>query len=305
MRKMILSFVFLMSLQVSAQSLDQMKSTFEYGRAQAQQTVAALQDCQIDNSTLSANLKQWLKSARLTLAQDILASPHNWNVGNYQECAYTQTVSRSPVELSLPVCSSVAGQVSSAAQVLLQQSLIHLGMTEYTQVQSLKQFIFAAPQISCNPPGSVWDPAICPGHEMTLEEKRRYFQPGQTNQQAGEHSYYIRTRACTRQTGCGEWFVPPTVECIYGGNVTSCSGHPLYLQTYSQGISAYVYNSNYNRGVSYIRIKIGPSYYTTSTMGDSMNIKTSCAYGKLAGEMDISSTSGSYYNYEMVLYGTH
>jgi hypothetical protein len=282
-----------------------MNSTFEYGRAQAQQAVSNLQDCQIDSSvTLTPNLKQWLKTNRFALAQDIALSPHNWNVGNYQECAYTQAYLRGSVELSLPVCANVASQASQAAQILFQQSLTHYAITDLGQILALKQFVFATPQQSCNPPGSVWDPAICGGHEITLEEKRLYFQPGETLRKVGSHGYQIRMRQCTRQTGCADWFVPTSASCIdSGGNLTSCSGHPLLMTTNATGISGIIYGTGY--GVQYMRVQLNNNTYYTSNMNTNMSIKTTCAYGKITGEMEISSNSGSYYNYEMVLYGTH
>lgn len=311
--KLFLMILFAGTIAKAQMSQDQMKILFASGRTQAAQMVNSTLDCQIENSLLTPELKNWIKSnaTRSLLAQDILSSIHIWNQGNYQSCASTSGSSKSDIQFSYNACLS-SGLVTGKDEyrILIEQSLFHMGISDYYSAQSLAYFL-SQPKSTCSPyPGTVWDSGICPQQKMTDQDKLSYLPTGGDQIQVGNHRFYFRSRKCNKLTGCTA-FAEYNLKHLSKTYATGFSTYDLNIESnIPLQISTSYANGSSKVNAFYPEFQSEVKEYLLSFPGGSPltfaagGIFRTCTWQKYTAT-DATTSSANFNDYEVVFYGIH
>jgi len=181
-------------------------------RPAAADALTSLTYYKFQNTPLTNDEVHWLVFYRNDLANDVKTVKHSWNVGNYQQCAWTRVEKAVAIDFSQNQCESVIFSAQQATPILIQMSLIHYGISEQrslvmTQVILSVGGVTPPPPVPTpNPVVDVFNPAICSGTEITAPEMISYFAPGTVSVTAPMKAIqYERVRVCNMATGCTAW----------------------------------------------------------------------------------------------------
>lgn len=184
-------------------------------RPAAADALTSLTYYKFQNTPLSNDEIHWLVFYRNELAIDVKAVKHSWNVGNFQQCAWTRVEKAAAIDFSQSQCESAIFSVQQAVPILIQMSLIHYGISEqrsFVMTQVILSVGGVTPPLVPNPVPSpspvvdVFNPAICSGPEITAQEMISYFAPGTVYVNPPIKAVqYDRVRVCNVATGCTAW----------------------------------------------------------------------------------------------------
>lgn len=193
---------------------DPLRTFFSEARVMAENRVRNLKTCEFKSGVNEAKAK-WLVSVKDQLAEDIKKSKHVWLSDFQGSCAFTQyDVKNSPVYLSYPECRSIEGNHADAIELLIHESLHHLGVEAEVEAEEYAAMIMNADELEECPaqPYNPFDAKTCEGNKITKADILTYFQPG-TNRSGnvGESQAVARYRKCNALTGCADWNSRPTI----------------------------------------------------------------------------------------------
>jgi hypothetical protein len=317
---MIAALSFVAASSRAEMSQPELQALFERSRSAASQAVAATQDCQIQASELSTTMKSWLMNVnnRQALAQDIVTSVHSWSWGNYQMCATTLNSPRSPVEFSYKACLTALRQSEDASRILIETGLYHLGLTNAAEIFAVAWFLNSS-KLQCYPPGSPFDPSICPAQTMTERDLLSYLGPAENYKAVGQHKLYLRSRFCNKLTGCLPWVAAELKQFYAYKAFDGTKWRPASEIESRLGIYISGSNSNYHAKATHSEIldaagsttlnkllwaDANSKEYQVEISRRTAGIYRTCSWIQFFGTSNVS-TSGAYYDLEAVYYGTH
>jgi hypothetical protein len=308
--KIIAVFALYASFQAQAAALPEIVSS---ARRLASDAFVNLAYYKFQNTPLTNDEVHWLVLYRLDLANDVNNVKHNWNVGNYQQCAWTRVEKAAPIDFSQNQCESVIFSVQQATPILVQMSLIHFGIPEqrsYVMSQVILSIAGMSPSpvppvVPPNPVLDVFNPAICPGGEISSSELISYFAPGAVKAKPEFKSMmYTRQRTCNISTGCSSW-----VNQEFNLPAKNRNFEP-YFYIGSQGVPTYYFSISVDASSpsdsycisveNFSELGLSP-YYCGQKVGARI-LTNKCGYSK-SYVVTPKSVKGSFVEHELVFYG--
>lgn len=193
---------------------DPLRTFYSEARVMAEDRVTNLKICEFKSGVNEAKAK-WLVSIKDQLAQDIKKSKHVWLSDFQGSCAFTQyDVKGAPVYLSYPECRSTQGNHLEAMELLIHESLHHLGVEEEVDAEEYAAMIMEADILTECPtqPYDPFDAKTCGGRSIQKADILNYFQAGaNTSAVVGKTKAAARYRKCNTLTGCADWQSRPSV----------------------------------------------------------------------------------------------
>lgn len=187
---------------------DPLRTFFSEARVMAEDRVRSLKLCEMKSSTNEAKAK-WLVSVKEKLADDIKNSKHVWLSDFQGSCAFTQFDQKNaPVYLSYPECRSIDGDHKAAMELLIHESLHHIGIEQEVEAELYAAMVMDADQLDECPvqPYDPFDSKTCEGNKISKTDILKYFQPGaNSTSKIGESKTVARYRRCNALTGCADW----------------------------------------------------------------------------------------------------
>lgn len=109
---------------------DSMRLVFAWAKEHAAHVVLKLHEQALHSST-RADVREWLLRNKEALAGDIAATEHVWSLAAAAACAETDIgVPAGPLRLSYPTCDSRVMSLDQAAELLVHESVHHLGIAD-------------------------------------------------------------------------------------------------------------------------------------------------------------------------------
>lgn len=234
---------------------DPLRTHFSEARVMAEDRVRNLKLCEFKSGVDEAKAK-WLVSVKEQLAEDIKLSKHVWLSDFQGSCAFTQfDVDQSPVYLSYPECRSLDKDHKGAMELLIHESLHHLGIEEEVDAEEYAAIIMEADILEDCPaqPYDHFDERTCQGSPITKADVLRYFTPGSNkSMKVGDTNSAARYRKCNTLTGCSDWVANTNaLEWYFSGGTKHNIDEKEFEKPFSFSIKNHTVPSfNINLGVS-------------------------------------------------------
>jgi len=156
---------------------DEIRLMFANAKEHASYITLRLQDRSLPLS-LEPNLRQWILDHHVDLAADIAKSPHDWTLTEEQTCAWTQLTPAATIQLSYPTCHANIGGFDEIAQLLVHESVHHLGIENEAFADGVALAVYDAWQQGATdwvsvttvgaPPSRYQHSAVWTGSEMVI-----------------------------------------------------------------------------------------------------------------------------------------
>lgn len=187
---------------------DPLRMFFREARVIAVDKVKQLKDCDFAQGEDEAKVKM-LVGLKDLLAEDIEKSKHVWLSDFQGSCAFTQLDKRnSPIYLSYPECRGIMNDQDKAIELLIHESLHHLGVEEEVEADLLSRMIMDA-DIQNECPDQPYDPfsdSACEGERIEKSDVLSHFSPGHNSSSiVSSTDSASRYRRCNVLTGCADW----------------------------------------------------------------------------------------------------
>jgi hypothetical protein len=193
---------------------DPLRTFFSEARVMAENRVRNLKTCDFKKSVNEAKAK-WLVSIKDQLADDIKKTKHVWLSDFQGSCAFTQfDVKASPVYLSYPECRTIDGNHQDAMELLIHESLHHLGVETEVDAEEYAAMVMDADELDECPvePYDPFSEKTCEGAKISNADILSNFQPGSNKSSTiGKSSAQARYRKCNALTGCADWISRKTI----------------------------------------------------------------------------------------------
>lgn len=185
---------------------DYIRQIFQDARAVAVLKLHNYNNC---DEKINENVKNWITDNTNKLVNDIMNSPHFWVVDTQPTCAYSGfNLLNGPIYLSYPTCSPLITNIQTASQLLIEQSMNHMGLNNSLDIQKMVGSINENKSCSIEPepfPKDLFDSKICQGNNLDFFTAKNLFPAGALTISFNQYAIQSRTRNCTEAQGCSDW----------------------------------------------------------------------------------------------------